>query len=327
MQIDDSPLLSQSGQGTYQSPVLADGVEHTITYAIGNQSLLPAFDYLTVTAGPSTPMYGRTVIVDDADSVLEYTGGWMTAPPMALPFDYSTSPYLETTHWSNMAGASISFPFTGQFSVLIVLQETKRCNFLPLLGDSIAVYGVIANTVPDSGNVTTTYTVGGKSATLSLPTGSRQPIPMSEMFQTNLTAGQHTLLINITSVSAGQYIGFDFLTYNATFDSISSISSGVPSESATPGTSNSHSKQVGAIAGGVIGGVAFFGVILLLLFLWRRRIRSKPSTSGWLNLGGSDSLSSKLLLVAHTNFADGVIQKGRFLMIRSLSRNCTSIRG
>lgn len=120
MQIDGSPLLSQSGQGTYQSPVLADGTEHTITYALGNQSLLPAFDYLTVTAGPSTSMYGRTVIVDDADSVLEYTGheSWTTAPPVALSFDYSTAPYLNTTHWSNLAGASLSFQFTGEYPVL-----------------------------------------------------------------------------------------------------------------------------------------------------------------------------------------------------------------
>lgn len=166
-----------------------------------------------------------------------------------------------------------------------------------LLGNSIAVYGVLANTVPD-GNLSTTYTVDGKATTLSLPTGSVQPIPMSELIQTNLTAGQHTLVINITSVSAGQYMGIDFLTYNATFDSISSISASVPSASATSTASNSEpSKPVGAIVGGVIGGVALFAVLLSLLLLKRRRIRTKPSASGWLNLGGSDFLPSKCMTI------------------------------
>ena len=92
---------------------MPDG-QHTLKYAIGGVKQAPVFDYLTVTAGPSTPINGRTLIVDD--SQLSYKGNWSTNPPKALKYDYSTSLYRDTAHWSSTIGDTIEFEFTGTLS-------------------------------------------------------------------------------------------------------------------------------------------------------------------------------------------------------------------
>ena len=114
VKLDDGQFIPQPGNGHYDSPVLADG-RHTVTYAIGNVSLVPVFDYLTVDAGPSTQLNGSTLIVDDSDTAITYSGGWTTNPPHPLSFDYSTSLYKNTTHWSSTVGDTLEFKFTGSY--------------------------------------------------------------------------------------------------------------------------------------------------------------------------------------------------------------------
>jgi len=114
VKLDDGHFIPQPGNGHYHSPVLADG-RHTVTYAIGNVSLIPVFDYLTVEAGTSTPLNGSTLIVDDSDTAIKYSGDWTTSPPHPLSFDYSTSLYKNTTHWSSTVGDTIEFKFTGPY--------------------------------------------------------------------------------------------------------------------------------------------------------------------------------------------------------------------
>lgn len=108
-------MLIETGDGNYDSGVLPDG-EHTVTYAIGLDDLFPAFDYLTVTASTLTPMNGRTVIVDDASSQIQYHGsGWTMGNLSEASFDYSTGPYQDSLHWSNTVGNSFSYSFVGAF--------------------------------------------------------------------------------------------------------------------------------------------------------------------------------------------------------------------
>jgi len=267
VQVDDSPLLVQSGRGIYESPVLADG-EHTVLYAVSNASIFPTLDYLTVTAGASTVLNGRTVIVNDDDVAIRYAGNWSQKPPSPIIFDFSTSPYLNTTHWSNTVGDSISFLFSGS---------------------SISVYGVVLNTTTTTGgNVTTTYSVDGKTTTLALPEGTNQALPMSKLFHADLDAGNHNLIVNVTSVTAHHALGFDFVTYKACESTNSTASS-------TPATSAAHSPQVGAIVGGVLGGVVGLVAIALVFIMWTRRRHKARSgspaglTGNWTTVSWKDS--------------------------------------
>lgn len=110
--IDDGPLLPQAGRGYYASPRLPDG-RHTVIYAVGALDLLPTFDYLTLSAGPSTPLQGRTIIVSDTDATVVYRGNWKADPPAPLQFDFSTALYQDTAHWSSTVGDSLEFHFIG----------------------------------------------------------------------------------------------------------------------------------------------------------------------------------------------------------------------
>lgn len=113
VKIDDGSFVPQTGHGSYQSPVLPDG-KHTITYASSFSSRTPpSFDYLAVTPGPSTPLSGRTLAVDDADPAFIYSGKWTTTPLNPITFDYSTSLYRNTTHWSSTIGDTLQFNFIG----------------------------------------------------------------------------------------------------------------------------------------------------------------------------------------------------------------------
>lgn len=114
VRIDDGPLVVQSGDGYFESPVLEDGL-HTITYAAGDMSLYPTLDYLTVTAGPSTQLFGRTVIVDDSE-IPEYSGKWSSESPSQLTLSRPESVYLNTTHWTSTVGDTFTLHFTGEKS-------------------------------------------------------------------------------------------------------------------------------------------------------------------------------------------------------------------
>ncbi|KAJ7581500.1 hypothetical protein C8J56DRAFT_266322 [Mycena floridula] len=178
VQIDGSPLLIQSGNGLYQSPNLLDG-EHTVLYAVSDPSIYPSFDYLSVT---STSVVGRNIIMDDTDGAIKYSGNWSPNPATGpVSFDYSTMPYLNTTHWSNTVGDSFSFQFSG---------------------DSVAIYGVLLSQSNEtvSGNLTATYSVDGKTSALALPTGASWNNPMSRLFSVDLPdSGSHTVVVNVTS--------------------------------------------------------------------------------------------------------------------------------
>lgn len=61
--------------------------------------------------------------------------------------------------------------------------------------------------------------------------------------------------------------------------SMSSPNSTPQTVDSSPNTSTSHSRHVGAIVGGVLGGVAFLAVVLICFLYWRR-LRSRQSNLG-----------------------------------------------
>jgi hypothetical protein len=262
VKLDDGHFIPQPGNGHYDSPVLADG-RHTVTYAIGNVSLVPVFDYLTVDAGPSTPLSGSTLIVDDSDTTIKYSGSWTTSPPHPLSFDYSTSLYKNTTHWSSTVGDTIEFKFTGT---------------------SVSVYGLFSN-ISAGGNISATYSIDGNSTTQFVPQGSLDSVPMAQLFHADLQAGNHTLSVNVTSITSPRALGVDFIAYNSSVTSVAALPGYTQSPIQTAST-NHHSSASSSIHAWIITAIVL-GVVLVLglglggvLFARRRARRTEEKGLG-----------------------------------------------
>jgi len=254
VKIDDGPFIVQSGDGYFESPILKDGL-HTVTYSAGAMSLDPAFDFLTVTAGPSTQLLGRTVIVDDTE-IAEYSGQWSTEPPTPFILSRPSALYKNTTHWTRTVGDTFTFHFNG---------------------NSVAVYGVIPNNT-DAANSTAAYIIDGVSTAVPLPSGSNFVQPMIELFHADLTAGTHTLVFNVTGVAPSHVFGIDFVLYNSSVDT-SPEGSTVQAPVASSSRSKHHTR---IIVGAVLGTLAGLVLVGLLLFLYKRSRSRKPkSTSKW----------------------------------------------
>ncbi|KAF9046568.1 hypothetical protein BJ165DRAFT_1585235 [Panaeolus papilionaceus] len=193
VKLDDGPFISQpAGDGSFTSSLLTDG-KHTITYAAGPGQLPPILDYLTVTAGSFTPLKGRTVVADDTDASIFYSGTWSEQSLLRVPFDYSTSFYNNSTHWSRSIGDNIRFEFEGT---------------------SISIYGIVAN-ISSGANITAEYAIDGVSKMYNLPQDTLDSLPMLELFHAEVDAGTHTFMMNITSIQATQALGIDFIAYNS----------------------------------------------------------------------------------------------------------------
>lgn len=269
VKIDDGAFEPQTSNGTYDSPVLSDG-KHTLTYATASQKALPSFDYLTVTAGPSTPLRGQTLAVDDSDTSIVYSGNWSTTPPSSVVVDASSPLYGNTAHWSSNIGNSLEFQFTGRLllqrnDIILQLIEIK-------IGSSISVYGILAN-LSTNENITAAYIIDGISKVQSIPQGTLNSLPMVELFHADVQPGDHTLFVNITEIQITQAIGIDFVAYNASFDTIAPASTASSTSSAL---GSSRSLRVGAKVGISVGVLAAIMLATLCMVLWRRRSLRNP---------------------------------------------------
>jgi len=209
VRIDNNEFLLYTGNGTYDSPILPDG-NHTIIYAMGNLTVLPAFDYLTVTAGPNTNLYGKTIAVDDNDESLAFRGSWSQSSQHPPSFDYTSRLYQSTTHWTSKVGDTMEFKFEGS---------------------SVAVFGMVAYNTTALRNITTDFIVDGVSQTRTISNKTLPYQPMVELFRADLQDGNHTLLLNLTDIQGERALGVDFITYNASFNHLTPAprgSSGVP---------------------------------------------------------------------------------------------------
>jgi hypothetical protein len=89
---------------------------------MGNLTVMPAFDYLTVSAGPKTMLYGKTIAVDDKDESITYRGSWSPSSPYPPSFDYASKLYRNTSHWTSKVGDTMEFKFEGNLIFTQLLQ-------------------------------------------------------------------------------------------------------------------------------------------------------------------------------------------------------------
>ncbi|ESK90396.1 hypothetical protein Moror_13686 [Moniliophthora roreri MCA 2997] len=256
----------------FTSPTLSDG-QHRIVVTNLDKSVV---DYVLITAGPSTPLSGNTAAVDDTNvDEIWYHGQWSAQTNQKVETGVNGSgraparPMKDSVHRSTNAGDSFEFRFAGT---------------------SIAVYGLLDITT--SGNFSIDFTLDGsvvRRGTFPQEDGHKANgylnLPNYLFFENkNITAGNHTLLVNVTAVEGSQSFQLDYITYDPSFDLLNQkpavignapTSSTGPSGTATPPTSNSQATSsrapIGAIVGGTIGGVALLLIVGLLLFCRRKR--------------------------------------------------------
>ncbi|KAG6882209.1 hypothetical protein C0993_011583 [Termitomyces sp. T159_Od127] len=97
----------------YQSQILPDTI-HNLTMSDGRQDSLVAIDYVTITAGESTPLQGESLIVDDNDPSVVFEGEWVLITDLVLQVpDGSRFAYESTAHQTSSPGASATFHFNG----------------------------------------------------------------------------------------------------------------------------------------------------------------------------------------------------------------------
>jgi len=181
--------------------------------------------------------------VDDGDGSITYTGGWVNSPAIPLSSGLSPLLYGNTTHWSSTVGDSLQFKFEGS---------------------SVSVFGIATNI--SLGNITTTYTLDGVSNVRGLPQGTLDSLPMVNLFHADVQPGVHTLVVDVTEIEAPQALGIDFIAYNASFNSISSLSGGASAVHKSAPSLNTGSK-----AGIAIGVLAFVTLLASLFVVFRGR--------------------------------------------------------
>ncbi|KAJ3992466.1 hypothetical protein F5050DRAFT_919472 [Lentinula boryana] len=252
--------LTQYYTQWYESPVLDDGL-HTVNLS----SLIVDVDYAIVTVGQTTPLGGGWTM---SNASLVMDGGWANGPPLG-----------NSTHRTNSVGDSFKFQFSGS---------------------SISVFGVFEWT--GTGSVTLDFNLDNQTtpSVISVPSGSSPSHPETPnhlFFSSNVTTGNHTLLVNVTDAVGNQTFVFDYLTYIPSFESLASkpnftgtaVGSALPTQVApTQGNDNARHSNTGAIVGGVVGGLLGIVLLAVLVILVFRRRTSKPES----HLGSPGSLET-----------------------------------
>ncbi len=169
-----------------------------------------------------------------------------------------------------------------------------------LTGSSVALYSVLP--AQKDGGITIQYFIDDNFVTSAgVSNTDNAPVPMFKLFEADgLSDGTHVLTANITSVISSYSIGIDFATYNASFDNIDEMpTSGLSSTS--PGSKGSTHKRnhVGAIVGGVVGGLAFIGIVMLALYVLRARRRQQQRSRTAATVIGRN-FNSQLGVYAHS---------------------------
>lgn len=141
-------------------------------------------------------------------------------------------------------------------------------------GTSVSVFGLFSN-ISTGGNISATYSIDGNSTTQFVPMGSFDSVPMTRLFHADLQAGNHTLFVNVTSITSPRALGVDFIAYNSSVTSVAALPGYTPVQAASTNhlSSTSSSMHAWAITAIVLGVVLVLGLLLGGVLFARRRAR------------------------------------------------------
>lgn len=120
-----------------------------------------------------------------------------------------------------------------------------------------------------TGNISLQYTIDQNPTNdMTIFNQRFTSVPMFKLIQVDdLDATNHSVQVNVTSAETGTSLGIDFVSFVASYDTIQDLY--VTSTTISgPGGKRSH---VGAIIGGVIGGLVFAGLLMILMVMFKRR--------------------------------------------------------
>ncbi|TFK72131.1 hypothetical protein BDN72DRAFT_381250 [Pluteus cervinus] len=242
---DPKPLdLINSGNSSGKSALIASAQllgsgDHDVR--IGVNSGAPYIDYMLVTPRASSMLITNTLLADDRDPYLKYSGSWtQDSGPSA---DYGTS-LANTRTGSKAKGAKVTVDFYGA---------------------SIGVYGLLN---PTDGVLSASFSVDGKPATKFTPYDGTQTVNSSDwlinqkFFYQDLSSSssQHTLTINVDQVTGSQMFWLDYITFEGgAFTELDP-----PVFDSEPNTSKKASLTW--LPGAIIGGI---GVLIALVIVYR----------------------------------------------------------
>ncbi|KAF9474029.1 hypothetical protein BDN70DRAFT_936975 [Pholiota conissans] len=266
----------------YQSPTLSDA-NHTITVDRLDGT---ALDMVLITVGPNTPLAGNKVFIDNNDPALQYSGSW-----------------AESTDGFNAGSLPDGVPIGGSTQRTTTVGDAMTFQFT---GTSVSVYGIFS--WANIGSISVTYTLDGVDAAQSYPVTSSSPQHVSGdgeasnfLFYSNdnLSSSAHTLILKITDIE-NQIFALDYVVYSPSFSSfatmpnLTSVSttttstfpnsgsvttptfSGITTTTTQASSSqtanmNTKSSPIGAIIGGVVGGLVVLVFGVFIFFCVRRR--------------------------------------------------------
>ncbi|KAI0369438.1 hypothetical protein BV20DRAFT_365389 [Pilatotrama ljubarskyi] len=184
----------------------------------------------------------RLVIIEDRDEAVQYEGDWVP-----------TTIFGETLSMARGIDASVSFEFDGTRIIVIALAIPVDYEYASVSVIQFAIDSVVAETVVAP--VYTNYT-------------------FYRVFESQgLGEGTHT--INMTVLDAPYdypfYLDYFMFQPSKKYGNLAFAPSTLQVQSGGPMGSSSDKPQVGAIVGGVLGGLTFVGLAIGLFFWWRRR--------------------------------------------------------
>ncbi|THU75733.1 hypothetical protein K435DRAFT_880256 [Dendrothele bispora CBS 962.96] len=249
------------------------------------------FDYAVASIAELEDLHDQTIIVDDSNTEIQWGGNWEEKRnyTVDIPMIFRLKghwqgamvdgrPHGNGTHESGNVGDYFIFQFQGSSILVGGIAPLNRSDLITkeLIGDF---------------HLKLNFTLDGHPQVVVL---TREAIPQQigtphfPYFQNNsLAEGNHTLIMTVDDATGNTSVVIDYLTYKPsfgtlkdkpTFPPINLNDNSTSSPDPPPGPTRSN---IGTIAGSVVGGVAFLGLLALGIWLLYKRRRQVRQFDQW----------------------------------------------
>ncbi|THU75982.1 hypothetical protein K435DRAFT_879897 [Dendrothele bispora CBS 962.96] len=253
------------------------------------------FDYAVASVAELESLHDQTIIVDDSNSnpEIQWGGSWEEKQinwPLLLDsglgwgLTVNAKPHGNGTHESDSVSDYFIFQFQGSSILVGGVTPMNRTD-----QTFIDVFGT-RNTTVSNFHLRLNFTLDGHSQvvvftneTLSQPIGT----PHFPYFRNDsLAEGNHTLIMTVDDVTGNTSVVIDYLTYKPSFATLKDKPTFPPIVFNDNSTSSSNTppgprSNTGTIAGSVVGGVIFLGLLALGIWLLYKRKRQVRQLDQW----------------------------------------------
>ncbi|KAK0469685.1 uncharacterized protein EV420DRAFT_1496069 [Desarmillaria tabescens] len=226
---------------------LSSGSHNLSLTLVGADAIL---DYLVITPSTNMSLDGYTLVVDDNETDVVFSGNWTVQSRQSYGYGF---PFNNTLTGTGDNSSTVEFNFTGV---------------------SVSVYGAVHSAAGAS-----SYSVDGSPATNYTPPSNLTDDSWylhQQFFHAELEQGNHTLLISVPSLSGRERFWLDYILYGPTTSTNITHFPGASTIPTSPSSTDEESSlNVGALVGGCIGGVVLICIIFAVLRC--RKVRAKKA--------------------------------------------------